>query len=151
MERIPPPHRSVVARDLDDVVTGSRVAAQAQSGNGPGVDDEQALQFPRVGHMLMTGEHEMDTRALQALDRITGVVNDVPLAPGARDRQQVVMQHEDAQLGRLGRELLLDPPVAAPPDLPVVEIGLGRVDRTTVAPPFRSTELRSPINCSKCT
>jgi hypothetical protein len=56
-------------------------------------------------------------------------VDDVALAAGARDRQQVVVQHEDAQLGRLGRELLLDPAVAPAADLAVVEVGLGRVDR----------------------
>ena len=39
----------------------------------------------------------------------------------------MVVQDEDAQVGRLG-ELLLDPAVAASPDLAVVEIGLGRVD-----------------------
>jgi hypothetical protein len=39
----------------------------------------------------------------------------------------VVVQHEDAQVGRVG-ELLLDPVVAAAADLPVVEVGLGRVD-----------------------
>ena len=39
------------------------------------------------------------------------------------------MQHEDAEVGRLRCELLLDPAVAPASDLPVVEIGLGRVDR----------------------
>ena len=39
----------------------------------------------------------------------------------------MVVQDEDLQLGRLG-ELLLDPPVATPPDLAVVEIRLARVD-----------------------
>ncbi len=43
-------------------------------------------------------------------------------------RQQVVVEDEDAQLGRR-RELLLDPLVAAAADAAVVEIGLGRVDR----------------------
>ena len=37
------------------------------------------------------------------------------------------MEDEDAEVGRLG-ELLLDPGVAAAPDVPVVEIRLGRVD-----------------------
>ncbi len=39
------------------------------------------------------------------------------------------MEHEDAQVGRLLRELLLDPRVAAAADLAVVEVGLRRVDR----------------------
>src|SRR5438477_6209683 len=70
----------------------------------------------------------MDVRALQALDRIAGVVDDVALAARAGDRQQVVVQDEDAEIGRLGGELLLDPAVTAAADLTVVEVGLGRVD-----------------------
>ena len=57
--------------------------------------------FHAYGHVLVPGEHEMDAGALQALDRVAGVVDDVPLAAGAGDRQQVVVQHEDAQVGRL--------------------------------------------------
>ena len=38
------------------------------------------------------------------------------------------MEHEDPQVGRR-RELLLDPRIAAAPDLTVVEVGLARVDR----------------------
>ena len=77
----------------------------------------------------MPGEDEVDAGALQALDRVAGVVDDVPLAARAGHRQQVVVEHEDAQVGGLGRELLLDPGVAAAADLAVVEVGLGRVDR----------------------
>src|SRR4029450_556701 len=65
----------------------------------------------------------------QAPLRVAGVVDDVPLAPGARDRQQVVVQNEDPQLGVALAELLLDPGVAAAADLAVVEVRLGRVNR----------------------
>src|SRR6185437_17110359 len=37
VERIAPPDRDVAAGHLDDVVTGARVAAQAQGGDGAGV------------------------------------------------------------------------------------------------------------------
>ena len=40
----------------------------------------------------------------------------------------MVVEDEDAQLGRLG-EFGLDPAVAAAADLAVVEVGLGRIDR----------------------
>ena len=70
----------------------------------------------------------MHAGALQALDDVARVVDDVALAAGAGDRQQVMVQDEDAQLGRLGGELLLDPPVAPAPDLAVVEVRLRRVD-----------------------
>ena len=69
----------------------------------------------------------MHAGPLEALDRVAGVVDDVPLAAGARDRQQVVVQDEHLQARRL-LELLLDPAVAAPADLAVIEIGLRRVD-----------------------
>ena len=58
--------------------------------------------------MLVAAEDEVDARALQALDRVAGVVDDVALAAGAGDRQQVMVQDEDTQVGRV-RELLLDP------------------------------------------
>ena len=77
--------------------------------------------------MLVAGQHQVHVRALEHLERVAGVVHDVALAAGAGDRQQVVVQDEHAQVGRLG-ELLPDPAVAAAADLPVVQIGLGRVD-----------------------
>ena len=98
----------------------------------------------------MAREDEVDARALEALDRVAGVVDDVALAPGARHGQQMVVEDEDAQVGRL-RELLLDPAVAAAADLAVVEVGLRRVDRDDVTPSMRSTELRSPNSSSKWT
>ena len=71
----------------------------------------------------------MHVGALEALERVAGVVHDVALAARARHRQQVVVQHEDAQEGLVGAEALLDPLVAAAADQPVVEVGLGGVDR----------------------
>ena len=82
--------------------------AKPQRGHGARVDDEQVLEPPRVRHVLVPAEDEVDARALEALDRVAGVVDDVALAAGARHRQQVMVQDEDAQVGRVG-ELLLDP------------------------------------------
>ena len=126
--RVAAAHLDVLAVDLDDVVTGPRVAAEAQRGDRARVDDEHVLEPPRVRHVLVAGEHEIDARALEALDRVARVVDDVPLAARARHRQQVVVEDEHAQLGPR-RELLLDPLVAAAADAAVVEVGLGRVDR----------------------
>ena len=41
----------------------------------------------------------------------------------------MVMQHEDPQVCGLSCELAFDPRVAAAADLPVVEVGLRRIDR----------------------
>ena len=98
----------------------------------------------------MAGEHEIDACALQALDRVAGVVDDVALAPGAGDRQQMVVQHEDLEVGFLA-ELLLDPAVAPAADLAVVKVRLGRVDRDDGHAVTCRTELRAPKSCSKWT
>ena len=94
----------------------------------PALTTKRSSSRQAYGTCLCPAEHEIDARPLEALERVACVVDDVPLAAGARHRQQVVVHDEDAQVGRI-RELLLDPAVAAAADLPVVEVGLGRVDR----------------------
>ena len=47
--------------------------------------------------MLVPGEDEVDAGALEHLDRVAGVVDDVPLAAGPGHGQQVVVADEDAQ------------------------------------------------------
>ncbi len=76
----------------------------------------------------MPGEDEVDADLLEDLERVSRVVDDVPLTPGTRHGQQVVVEDEDAEIGRLG-ELLLDPLVAAAADDAVVEVGLRGVHR----------------------
>jgi hypothetical protein len=82
----------VRAGDLDQVVTGSRLAAEAEGRDGAGVDDEEILEAPGVRDVLVAREDEVDARALEALDRVARVVDDVALAAGAGDRQQVMVQ-----------------------------------------------------------
>jgi hypothetical protein len=77
--------------------------------------------------VLVPAEHEVDARTLEALERVTGVVDDVALTPRAGHGQQMVVHDEDLEVGGR-RELLLDPPVAAAPDLAVVDVRRGRVD-----------------------
>ena len=76
----------------------------------------------------MAAQDEVDFCALEGLERVAGVVDDVAFAAGSRDRQQMVVQDEDAQVRR-SRECLLDQAVAPAADLAVVEVGLARVDR----------------------
>ncbi len=87
---------------------------------------------------------------LQRLDGVAGVDDNVALAAGARHRQQVMVEYEHAQVGRLG-ELLLDPAVSAAPDLPVVEVGLGgihRHDRDAVETEHRVAVAKSSSKCT---
>ena len=116
----------------------------------PAVTTNMSLELPRVGNVLVAGEHQVHPRAQQHLEQVAGVVDDVALAPGAGDRQQVMVEHEDAQVRRLG-ELLLDLRVAVAPDLAVVEVRLGRVhghDRDAVLVERRA---RGPNSSSKWT
>ena len=53
VEGVAAPDRDVRALDLDDVVTGSRLAAQAQGRHRAGVDHEQVLEPPRIGNVLV--------------------------------------------------------------------------------------------------
>ena len=78
--------------------------------------------------MLVARQHEVHVGALEALERVAGVVHHVALAAGAGHGQQVVVQHEDAQERLVRAEALLDPRVAAAADHAVVEVGLGGVD-----------------------
>ena len=128
VERVAPPDGDVRAADLDHVVTGARLPPEPERRDGAGVHDEEVLEPPRIRNVLVPGKDEVHTRALQALDRVARVVDDVALAAGAGHGQQVVVEHEDAHARGPG-ELLLDPAVAAAADLAVVEVGLGRVDR----------------------
>src|SRR5215212_10778503 len=59
VEGVLPIHGDPVRARLDDVVTGLCLATQARGGDGPGVDDEQILESPRVRNVLVTGEHQM--------------------------------------------------------------------------------------------
>ena len=94
----------------------------------PGVDHEEILEPPDVRDVLVARENETDAGPLETLDRVARVVDDVALAPGSGNREQMMVQHEDLELRGRGCELLLDPAVAPAPDLAMVEVGLARVD-----------------------
>ncbi|KKM67479.1 hypothetical protein LCGC14_1470700, partial [marine sediment metagenome] len=118
------PH--LLGLDLDHVVAGPRVSPQAKRRDRAGHDREQALELPRVRNVLVAAENKIHVRAQQHLEQVARVVDDVALTARSGNRQQVVVQHEDAQVGGL-RELLLNQRVAVATDLTVVEVRLGRV------------------------
>ena len=146
--------RKIVTRSgrrLDQVVTGLRLASQPRGRDRAGVHHEQVLEPPRVRHVLVAGQHQVDVRALEALERVAGVVHDVALAPGARHGQQVVVQHEDPQEGLVLPEVLLDPLVAATADRPLSRSGSVESTARIETPFMCSSDLRSPNSSSKCT
>ena len=51
------------------------------------------------GTCLWPERTRLNAGALQALERVAGVVDDVALAAGAGDGQQMVVQDEDAEVG----------------------------------------------------
>ena len=110
--------------DLDHVVTGAGIAAEPQRRDRAGVDDEQVLEPPGVRDVLVPGEHEVDaaraagTRSRHPRRRSTLRSRPVP-APAAGDGAA-----RRSRSRARPRELLLDPAVAAAPDLAVVEVGL---------------------------
>src|SRR5207245_4198300 len=127
VERVLAPNVDVAAGELDHVVTGPCLAAQAQRGDRARVDDEQILEPPGVRHVLVPGEDEVHARPLEAFDRVARVVDDVTLPPGAGYRQQVVVADEHAQVGRSG-EALIGPAVRTAAELPMVKLRTGRSD-----------------------
>jgi hypothetical protein len=122
-----PPDVHVRSGDLDNVVTGSSIPSQAGGRNGPGVHDEEIFETPGVRHVLVAREDQVDAGPLEALERVARIVDDVALTAGARHGQQVMVDDEDLQVGRLG-ELLFDPAVPTASDLAVVQVRLARVD-----------------------
>ena len=133
-EALPPPPgmrssteiRSLV--DPDQVVRRVREAARAERRDRAGVDDEHPGDRPDVRDVAVAGQDEVDAALAQQREHVAGVEHLVALAAGARDRHQVVVADEDAQVGVAG-EALLDPAVVLAPDLALVEVGLRRVDR----------------------
>ena len=129
VERVAPPDGDVRAVDLDDVVTGARVASEAERRDGAGVDDEEVLEPPRIRNVLVPGEDEVHTRR----------------AAGTRSRRRRRRRRSARARcrapeagGGAGRRRAAAPGsanscsiqrVAAAADLAVVEVGLGRVDR----------------------
>src|SRR5262245_11286140 len=61
VERVPAPDRDVRAGHLDHVVTRPRGTPETQTGHRAGADDEEVLQAPRIGNVLVPRKHEIHT------------------------------------------------------------------------------------------
>ena len=71
----------------------------------------------------MTAEDHVHTGAHQYLQEVAGVGDRAALTSRSRNGEQMVMEGEDLELRR-DRELLADPVVALPPDLPLAPFDL---------------------------
>src|SRR2546425_6470581 len=59
LERILPVDPDPFRAHLDHVVTGPAVAAEPKRRNGAGCDDEEVLEPPGIGHVLVPCEHQV--------------------------------------------------------------------------------------------
>src|SRR3712207_1717006 len=95
VEGVLAPDVHVPALDLDEVGTGAPLSAQAKRRDGSHVRDEDVLAPPRVRAVLVAREDEVHACALERLERVARVVDDVWIAPGTRHGPQVVVEDED--------------------------------------------------------
>ncbi len=113
------------AGDLDDVVAGPPMPSQARRGNSPALTTNRSSSRQAYRDVLVPRGRSTPARSKRsrASPASFTMFRSRPV-PGTGS---VVVHDEDLQIGRF-RELLFDPAVAAAPDLPVVEVRLGRVD-----------------------
>jgi hypothetical protein len=125
--RVAADHAHAVHEDLENVVARLLAPAHAHGGRGAGVDDEQVLEAPDVGDVLVAAQHQVDATFREHAQQVAGVGHDVALPPGPGHRHQVVVYRHDLERDGIG-EALLDPAVLLAPDAPAVEVGFGRID-----------------------
>jgi hypothetical protein len=73
--------------------------------------------------VLVSGQHDVDVELIQESQEVPCVGDDVALPACARDRDEVVVDDEDLHVIR-AIELLPDPVIGLPPDVPLVQVGL---------------------------
>ena len=108
-------------------VRGLHAAAQLQRARGAGVHDDEVVQPPDVGHVLVAAEHDVHAHVGQHAQHVAGVEHDVALAAGAGDRDQVVVHGDDLEALDVVDELVGHPLVALAADAAGIKVGLGRV------------------------
>ena len=93
----------------------------------PRVAEQHPVQPPEVRDVLVSAQHDVDIEGCERPQQVARVEHDVPLAARSRNRDEMVVDGEDADVVRLV-ELLRDPRVAVAPDPALVHIRLGRVE-----------------------
>ena len=85
------------------------------------------VEQPDVGDVLVARQHQVDAGVDEQRQHVARVPHRVPLPAGAGDGDEVVVEHEHVEVGRL-RELLADPVVALAAHLALGQVGLGGID-----------------------
>jgi hypothetical protein len=80
------------------------------------VNEQHAGDGPDIGHVPVAGEDDVDLGLAKHAEHVSCVEYLVSLPTGSWNRQQVVMAHEYAKVGRAG-EPLMDPAVVLTADL----------------------------------
>ncbi len=89
----------------------------------------------------MAGQDDVHVQLGQEGQDVARVPDGVALSSSAGDGHQVVVEHEDLEVG-VHVELLADPAVALPPDLALGQVGLRRVDGHDLDPEWLTLEAR---------
>src|SRR5207302_8817647 len=92
-----------------------------------GIHDKDVVEEPYVVHVIVAGEHEVDLQLGEEGEDVARIPDRVALATCPGHRYQMVVQDEDAEVGRIV-ELLADPRVALAPNLALGQVRLGGVD-----------------------
>jgi hypothetical protein len=92
------------------------------------VDHAHANDAPHIRDVAVTGEHHVDPQLAQEGHHIAGVAETVAVAPGAGHGEDVVVDDEDPRASIPASELGVDPAIVLAPNLPLVEVGLRRVE-----------------------
>ena len=131
--RVTADHAHAVREDLEHVVAGLLASTDTYGGRGARVHDEEVLEAPHVGHVLVAAQDQVDAVLSEHAQQVTRVGDDVALPAGTGDGDEMVVERDDLELGGL-LEPLLDPVIAVAPDAPAVEVRFGGVDPEKVHP-----------------
>src|SRR5215210_5950179 len=127
--------------DLDDVIRRRHRATHPHGGDGARVYDPHPGDTPDVGDVPVAREDHVHFELTQDGHNVARVAQVVHVAARTRDGEDVVVDHEYPRTAVPAAELRVEPAVVLAPDLSLVEVGLGRVERHHLGDAFRDGDL----------